>query len=199
MSQNRFQTDYIDVAERIVEARAQYPDGRLRPADPSKPYTIENIDGQTYIVVVAAFYRNADDQLPGIGMAYEVFPGKSNFTRGSELQNAETSAWGRAMVAALVADTKRGVASANEVRNRVEERENPLPPDPMTLIRRELQAIAESESTEWAAWLRDDFAAWSEGKTLTDASLEDLRRYKSHLRPEPTRRMSRAKTNGAPA
>lgn len=198
MSQ-KFATDYIDVAERIVEARAQYPNGRLRPADPAKPYTIENIDGQTYIVVVAAFYRDADDQLPGIGMAYEVFPGKSNFTRGSELQNAETSAWGRAMVAALVADTKRGVVSANEVRNRVEERENPLPPDPMTAVRRELQAIAESETTEdWVAWLRDDFAAWSEGKALTDASLDDLRKYKAHLRPEPTRRMSRAK-NGAPA
>lgn len=194
MSQ-KFQTDYIDVAERIVEARAQYPNGRLRPADPTKPYTIENIDGQTYIVVVAAFYRDADDQLPGIGMAYEVFPGKSNFTRGSELQNAETSAWGRAMVAALVADTKRGVASANEVRNRREEQENPAPPDPMILIRQELRAIAESESTEWAAWLRDDFAVWSEGKVLTDASLDELRRYKTHLRPEPTRRMSRAKAD----
>lgn len=200
MSQNRFQTDYIDVAERIVEARAQYPDGRLRPADPSKPYTIENIDGQTYIVVVAAFYRNADDQLPGIGMAYEVFPGKSNFTRGSELQNAETSAWGRAMVAALVADTKRGVASANEVRNRVEERENPLPPDPVTAIKRQLQEIAQSDYDEdWVQRMRDDFAEWSQGKDISAASLEDLTQYRNHLRPEPTRRMSRAKTNGAPA
>ncbi len=196
MSQNKFQTDYIDVAERIVEARAQYPDGRLRPADPTKPYTIENIDGQTYIVVVAAFYRNEEDSLPGIGMAYEVFPGKSNFTRGSELQNAETSAWGRAMVAALVADTKRGVASANEVRNRVEERENPAPPDPMTVIKRELLSIAESDHEGGIDWLRGDFSEWAQGKALSDASLEDLRRYKAHLRPEPTRRMSRAK-NGA--
>ena len=31
---------------------------------------------------------------------------------------AETSAWGRAIVAALAADTKRGVASADEVRAR---------------------------------------------------------------------------------
>lgn len=189
---------YIDVAERIVEARAQYPNGRLRPADPAKPYTIESIDGQTYIVVVAAFYRDADDQLPGIGMAYEVFPGKSNFTRGSELQNAETSAWGRAMVAALVADTKRGVASANEVRNRVEERENPLPPDPMTVVKHQLQAIAKEDHDGGIEWLRGDYATWSEGKDLSAASLDDLTQYRNHLRPEPTRRISRAK-NGAPA
>ena len=198
MSQ-KFATDYIDVAERIVEARAQYPNGRLRPADPAKPYTIESIDGQTYIVVVAAFYRDADDQLPGIGMAYEVFPGKSNFTRGSELQNAETSAWGRAMVAALVADTKRGVASANEVRNRVEERENPLPPDPVTAIKRQLQEIAQSDYDEdWVQRMRDDFAEWSQGNDISTASLEDLTQYRNHLRPEPTRRVSRAR-NGAPA
>lgn len=189
---------YIDVAERIVEARAQYPNGRLRPADPTKPYTIESIDGQTYIVVVAAFYRDADDQLPGIGMAYEVFPGKSNFTRGSELQNAETSAWGRAMVAALVADTKRGVASANEVRNRVEERDNPLPPDPLLAVKRELTDIATQNGRD-VEWLKGDFAEWSQGGVLAQASIEDLTQYRNHLRPEPTRRISRAKTNGAPA
>lgn len=119
--------DYIDVAARIAEAREIYPDGRLRPADPAKPYAIEILDGATYIVVVAAFFRSPEDTLPGIGMAYEIFPGKTNFTRGSELQNAETSAWGRAMVAALVADTKRGIASANEVRNRQAEQARPEP------------------------------------------------------------------------
>ena len=52
-------------------------------------------------------------------MAFEPFPGRTPYTRGSELQNAETSAWGRAIVAALAADTNRaGVASADEVRNR---------------------------------------------------------------------------------
>lgn len=111
-------TEYIDVAARIVQFREQFPNGSLQPADPAVPYRIESIGDQTYIVVVAAAYRTPDDARPGVGMAYEVFPGKSNFTRGSELQNAETSAWGRAIVAALAADTKRGVASAEEVRNR---------------------------------------------------------------------------------
>lgn len=124
-----FQMDdgYIDVAERIAEFRDKHPEGALQPWDKAKPYSIETIGDQLYIVVVAAAYRTKDDPLPGVGMAYEQFPGRTSFTRGSELQNAETSAWGRAIVAALAADTKRGVASAQEVRNRRAEDERPAP------------------------------------------------------------------------
>lgn len=111
-------TDYIDVAQRLAEFRERYPEGAMQPADLSQPYRIETIAGDTYIVVVAAAYRTPDDPRPGIGMAYEAYPGKTPYTKGSELQNAETSAWGRAMVAALAADTRKGVASANEVQNR---------------------------------------------------------------------------------
>jgi hypothetical protein len=57
----------------------------------------------------------------GRGSGWRTRSGRTNFTRGSELQNAETSAWGRAIVAALAADTRQGVASADEVRNRREE------------------------------------------------------------------------------
>lgn len=109
---------YVDVAERIVEFREKHPEGALQPADLQRPYAIEQIGEQTYIVVVAAAYRTPDDQRPGIGMAYEIFPGKTPYTKGSELQNAETSAWGRAIVAALAADTKRGIASAQEMHSR---------------------------------------------------------------------------------
>jgi len=110
--------DYIDVAARIVDFRAKHPDGSLQPANLDEPFRIVDIAGQQFVVVVAAAYRTPDDPRPGIGMAYEAYPGKTNFTRGSELQNAETSAWGRAIVAALAGDTKRGIASAEEVRNR---------------------------------------------------------------------------------
>ena len=118
-----FAPDYVDVATRIAEFRDKYPDGSLQPHDPAIPYRVETIDGQTWIVVVAAAYRDDEDTRPGVGMAWEQYPGKTPYTRGSELQNAETSAWGRAIVAALAADTKRGVASADEVRNRSAERE----------------------------------------------------------------------------
>jgi hypothetical protein len=123
-------SEYLDVAARIVQFREQFPTGSLQPADPTVPYRIESIGDQTYIVVVAAAYRTPDDPRPGIGMAYEVFPGKSNFTKGSELQNAETSAWGRSIVAALAADTKKGIASAQEVRNRRAEQDQPAASQP---------------------------------------------------------------------
>lgn len=115
-------SDYVDVAERLRELRAAHPEGCVRPANPAEPYRIETVGDRTFVVVVAACYRTPDDPMPGIGMAWEPFPGPTQFTRDSELQNAETSAWGRAIVATLVADTKR-VASREEVEAR-----QPAPP-----------------------------------------------------------------------
>ena len=108
--------DYVDVAERIREFKSLYPDGTLQPADPLNPHHLERIGDETIIVYVAAAYRTPNDERPGIGCASEPYPGKTNFTRGSELQNAETSAWGRAIVA-LGIPTKR-IASTEEARNR---------------------------------------------------------------------------------
>lgn len=111
--------DYVDVAERLRELRDKHPDASIQPMDPARPYWFEQLDtgnGQvTYLVYAAACYRTPDDTRPGIGMAWEPVPGRTSFTRGSELMNAETSAAGRAIVMALAADTKRGVASRQEV------------------------------------------------------------------------------------
>jgi hypothetical protein len=46
--------------------------------------------------------------------------------KNSELQNAETSAWGRAIVACLAADTQK-IATANDVRNRQAEQTQTKP------------------------------------------------------------------------
>lgn len=110
-----FAEDYNTVAERIIEFRSKHPEGSLQPYDPAHPYRLETLDGKQCVVVVAAAYRTPDDTRPGIGMAYEPIPGPTQFTRGSELQNAETAAWGRAIVAALAADTKKGIATYEEV------------------------------------------------------------------------------------
>lgn len=106
--------DYIDVATRIVEFREKYPEGSLVQVD----LQFIEFGKQSWVVYTAAAYRTPDDPRPGIGTAWEPVPGKTNFTRDSELQNAETAAWGRAMVAALAVDTRKGIASAEEVRNR---------------------------------------------------------------------------------
>ena len=123
--------DYIDVAQRIAEFRVKHPEGSLQPLNPERPFEIRELAGTgkdgkevrgTFIIYTAAAYRSPGDPRPGVGCAYEVFPGRTPYTAGSELQNAETAAWGRAIVAALAADTKAGVASQQEVRNRSAER-----------------------------------------------------------------------------
>ena len=101
---------YVEVSERIAEFREKYADGSLQA---------EIVELRDDLVIVKAYaYRTPDDERPGTGLASEPIPGKTNFTRDSELMNAETSAWGRALIAVGAADAKRGIASANEVRNR---------------------------------------------------------------------------------
>lgn len=183
----QFAMDYIDVAARIVEFREKYPDGRLRPADAAIPYRIEKIGDETFIVVVAAAHRDKDDSLPGVGMAYEVFPGKTPYTRGSELQNAETSAWGRAIVAALAADTKRGVASAEEVRNRSAEREQPAAePDARVRLQHDIKAQADMKGMSVEEVLKD-FASRTGGKDIREGSEKELASYLGWIAKQPSK------------
>jgi hypothetical protein len=116
-------SDYVDVAERIRVFKATHPEGSLQPWNPDKPYEIVQVGDRLFIVYTAAAYRTPDDPRPGIAVAWEPAFGKTNFTRDSELMNAETSAWGRAILAALAADSKR-IASANEVMNRRADQES---------------------------------------------------------------------------
>jgi hypothetical protein len=111
--------DYVDVAERIRIFRDRFPEGSLQPLDPSEPFQILEVGGQTFVVYTAVAYRSPTDTLPGIAVSWEPFPGKTPYTAGSELMNAETAAWGRAIIAALVADSKK-IASLDEVRARRE-------------------------------------------------------------------------------
>jgi len=109
--------DYVDVAERIRIFRDRYPDGSLQPYDPANPFRVVEIGGAVFIQYTASAYRHPEDTMPGIAISWEPFPGTTPYTKGSELMNAETAAWGRAIVAALAADTKK-IASLDEVRAR---------------------------------------------------------------------------------
>lgn len=113
--------DYVDVAERVREFRAKHPEGSLQ----QKSLEFVDFAGKSWVVYTAAAYRSPDDSRPGEGTAWEPVPGRTPFTRDSEVQNAETAAWGRAIVAVLAADTKR-IASADEVAMR---REQDAPPE----------------------------------------------------------------------
>lgn len=109
-----FMNDYVDVAERIRTFREKYPNGSLQQV------SLQFIEfaGKSWVVYTAAAYRTPDDLTPGHGTAWEPVPGKSNFTRDSEVQNVETSAWGRALIAVLIADGGKRIASRQEVQHK---------------------------------------------------------------------------------
>ena len=114
--------DYNDVPSRIQEFRDKYPEGTLQQID----LQMFEVDGKSYVCYTAAAFRSPEDSRPGMGTAWEPVPGPTKFTRDSEVQNAETSAWGRAIIAVGAADAKK-IASREEVRNRVGEDERQEP------------------------------------------------------------------------
>lgn len=115
--------DYKDVAQRRREFRDKFPDGSLQCVE----WRLVEVGGQSYVCYEAAAYRTPEDPIPGHGTAWEPVPGSTPYTRGSELQNAETSAWGRAIVATLAVDEKN-LASADEIRSRQDAPEPPAGP-----------------------------------------------------------------------
>ena len=116
--------DYVDVAHRISAFFEKYPQGCLRAGT---PWEVREIGDQTFVVFTALAYRTPDDEMPAEGTAWEPFPGPTQFTRNSELMNAETAAWGRAL-AALGFETRKGIATRQDVERRqaeTAEREKP--------------------------------------------------------------------------
>jgi len=177
--------DYIDVAQRIAEFRSKYPEGSLQPVNPQQPFDIREVAGTdkdgkerrgTFIIYAAAAYRTPDDIRPGIGCAYEVFPGRTPYTAGSELQNAETAAWGRAIVAAMAADTRAGIASQQEVRNRQAERGDAgnAPAQPRGQVSRPAQPASAPPAEE----IDPDAQALADEaqQALTLSAIEDIHR-----------------------
>lgn len=102
--------DYVEVHERIKEFAERFPTGSLQS---EWDWTMR--DGEQWLVVKAYAYRDPEDTKPGIGHAWEPVPGRTPFTKGSELMVGETSAWGRALAALGIA-VHRGIATASEVR-----------------------------------------------------------------------------------
>ena len=120
-------SDYIEVKDRVQAFYAKYPDGSLQ-----SEYEIVTIGEKVWIVVKAYAYRTPEDPRPGIGHAWEAYPGTTSFTRTSELMVGETSAFGRA-TAALGIAVSRSIASKNEVRaaeaRKTERTKEPTPED----------------------------------------------------------------------
>jgi hypothetical protein len=112
-----FAADYIEVAERIAEWYRRWPQGRITCE------VVELTDSR--VTVRAAAYRTQDPAEPpsGVGHSYLAIPGTTPFTHGAELENAETSAAGRALVMAGI--PAKSVASAHEIRTKEASRPSP--------------------------------------------------------------------------
>ena len=101
---------YIQVSDRIKLFYARYPEGSLQMGTP----TFIDIGDKKWAMGRAYAYRTPEDPRPGVGTAWEIVPGTTNFTRGSEIQNLETSAWGRA-IGSLGIGIDTSIATLDEV------------------------------------------------------------------------------------
>lgn len=143
MADFKIDPDYKEVAERIDDLYAQFPDAVLEGE-----YVSIALGNAAYIVYTARCWRKPDDPRPSVGIAMEEIPGRTPYTKGSEIQNAETSAWGRAIVAAGASRSKR-IASADEIRSARARQAPRRVPAPKDRIDRCKDLILESDLTEW--------------------------------------------------
>jgi len=140
-------SDYVPVNERIDQFYRAHPEGSLQSE-------IVELTASR-VTVKASAYRKPDDERPGIGHSSLEIPGSTPYTRGSEIENCETSAWGRA-IAALGFEVKRGVASREEVRNKQPEQRGGAKPSspraaPVQYRRGELAALMSAHNLDLAA------------------------------------------------
>lgn len=105
--------DYVQVKDRIAKFYELFGQGRLV----TDRVELWQDDGTPRIVVSAKAYRTPDDPLPGIGWSWMELPGKTPYTKGSEIENAETSAWGRA-IGSLGILIDASIATQNEIDNK---------------------------------------------------------------------------------
>ena len=106
-----FMDNYVDVATRLKWAFEKYPDLRIQETHRE---VIEMPDKSCFIRCVVTIWRTADDQIPVVASACELYPGKTSFQRYSESECGFTSAVGRALAYAGFSGNK-SLASLDEI------------------------------------------------------------------------------------
>jgi hypothetical protein len=105
--------DYIEVKDRLRMALDRYPELRVV----EEHATITNLADRQFLVCRVAVHRTPDDPMPMVAAAWEPLPGRTPYTRDSELMVGMTSALGRAL-GYMGFGISKSIASANEVKNR---------------------------------------------------------------------------------
>jgi len=105
--------DYVDVPTRLADALKKWPDLRIQETKP----IIVTVDSQQYVEISCTVWRTADDMLPTVAFCWEPIPGRTPYTKGSEMMNASTSCLGRAL-GFLGMGIGKSIASRNEVQAR---------------------------------------------------------------------------------
>ena len=108
-------TDYVDVKHRLQLALLKYPTLRIVEDAPELIHLGERI----YIQCAVTVFRDETDALPMRAYCWEVWPGRTPFTKDSEQPNGATSALGRAL-GYMGFGIDKSIASSNEVLGRQE-------------------------------------------------------------------------------
>ena len=121
--------DYVDVPTRLAEALKRWPDLRIQETKP----VIVTVDNQQYVEISCTVWRDSTDLMPTVAYCWEPIPGRTPYTKGSEMMNASTSCLGRAL-GFLGMGIGKSIASRNEVQAR-----QPSPIAEVTPIRADLE------------------------------------------------------------
>jgi hypothetical protein len=105
--------DYVDVPTRLAEALKRWPDLRIQETKP----VIVTVDNQQYVEISCTVWRDCTDLMPTVAFCWEAIPGRTPYTKGSEMMNASTSCLGRAL-GFLGMGIGKSIASRNELQAR---------------------------------------------------------------------------------
>ena len=103
--------NYVDVPTRLGMALQKYPDLRIQE---TQREIIEMPDKSCFIRCTVTVWRDANDPIPAVASACEIYPGRTPYTKMSENEVGFTSALGRAL-GYMGFGISKSIASRNEV------------------------------------------------------------------------------------